>query len=166
MPSDDALHRDRTGDRNPPAGGTPTSAADPRIRTFGLLLEAQNRLARRLDGDLRRSDGISLQTFEVLLRIARAPEGVMTMSGLADQVALSTGGVTRLADRLAEDGLVERQSCPTDRRRVHLALTPAGTDVLDRALANHLESLEAHMAVRIADEDLAVFERVLESLRS
>ena len=144
--------------------GVPES--DPRIRTFGLLLEAHGGLVRRLDEDLRHRDGISLQTLEVLLRISRSPDGLMTMSDLAGQVALSTGGVTRLADRLADDGLVERRSCPSDRRRVHLALTPVGADVLGRALPGHLDALETHMAARIAPEDLIVFERVLDSLRS
>lgn len=137
-----------------------------RIRTFGLLLEAGNRLTRLLDAELQRSDGISLQTFEVLLRISRSPTGVMTMTELAGQVALTTGGVTRLADRLAEDGLVERRSCPEDRRRVHLALTRRGTDVLDRALRHHVESLGTHVSARIDPADLAAFERVLDTLRS
>lgn len=139
--------------------------ADPRIRTFGLLIEAQHRLTSRLDDDLRRTDGIPLQTLEVLLRLSRAPDGVMTMADLAGQVALSAGGLTRLADRLSADGLVERRGCPTDRRRVHLGLTDHGTRVLERALSNHLVALDAHMATRIPETDLPAFERVLEALR-
>lgn len=137
-----------------------------RIRTFGLLLEAHTRLTRLLDADLQRSVGISLQTLEVLLRISRSPSGVMTMTELADQVALSTGGVTRLADRLSEEGLVERRSCPEDRRRVHLALTAGGGQVLERALAHHVDALGTHVNGRIDPEDLAGFERVLDVLRT
>lgn len=139
---------------------------DERIETFGLLLEAHARLTRLLDTEMRASDGISLQTFEVLLRIGRAPEGHVSMSELAAAVALTTGGVTRLADRLEAEGLVERRSCPEDRRVVHLALTPAGEHVLERALGHHLEGLETHVTSRIPAEDLARFRRVLEILRS
>lgn len=142
------------------------ATTEERIHTFGLLLEAGNRLTRLLDAELQRSDGISLQTFEVLLRISRSPTGVMTMTDLAGQVALTTGGVTRLADRLSEDGLVERRSCPEDRRRVHLALTRRGAEVLDRALTHHVESLGTHVSGRIDPADLATFERVLDTLRS
>ena len=53
-----------------------------------------------MDAELQESDDISLQTFEVLLRIARSECGRVTMSGLADSVSITTGGVTRLADRL------------------------------------------------------------------
>jgi DNA-binding MarR family transcriptional regulator len=130
-----------------------------------LLLEAYSQLTRQLDADLQDSDGISLQTFEVLLRISRSPMGHITMSELAEGVSLTTGGVTRLADRLEKDGLVERRSCPTDRRVVHLGLTAQGTETLAVALGHHLESLEQRVASRISSEDTAVLERVLDELR-
>ena len=38
------------------------------------------------------------------------------MSQLADQVALTSGGITRLLDRMTAAGLVQRVPCPTDRR--------------------------------------------------
>ena len=92
-----------------PASDTPQAVCgvdDERILTFGLLLEAHARLTKVLDPDLRTSDGITLQTFEVLLRIHRSDHNRMTMSALAGGVALTTGGVTRLADRLEAEGLV------------------------------------------------------------
>jgi DNA-binding MarR family transcriptional regulator len=138
---------------------------DPRIRTFGLLLEAHQQVTRALDAELQRSDDITLQTFEVLLRISRAPDGMLTMSELAGEVALSTGGVTRLADRLADDGLVERRSCPTDRRRVHLVLTDTGREVLTRAMEHHLVALDQHLGSRVDPADLPALERALDTLR-
>jgi MarR family transcriptional regulator, 2-MHQ and catechol-resistance regulon repressor len=143
----------------------PCGVDDPRIHTFGLLLEAYAHLTRRLDADLQDSDGISLQTFEVLLRIARSEQGRVTMSGLAEGVALTTGGVTRLADRLARDGLVERVSCPSDRRVVYLRLTELGEATLATALGHHLESLDRRVASRISPSDTATLNRVLDDLR-
>jgi len=143
----------------------PCGVDDPRIHTFGLLLEAHARLTSLLDADLRASDGITLQTFEVLLRISRAEGGQVTMSELASAVSLTTGGVTRLADRLERDGLVERRACPTDRRVVHLSLTPAGHDTLGRALEHHLGSLEHRVTSRVDPEALRVVDTVLDELR-
>ncbi|MBS1836351.1 MAG: MarR family transcriptional regulator [Actinobacteria bacterium] len=151
---------------DPPPPRAPADVEEGAIRTFGLLLEAHTRITRLLDADLQRSTGISLQTLEVLLRVSRAPWGVMTMSELADQVALSTGGVTRLADRLSDDGLVERRACPEDRRRVHLGLTPRGVEVLEQALTHHVDALDTHVMRRIDPADLAGFERVLDALRT
>lgn len=139
--------------------------SDDRIHTFGLLLEAHQRLTRLLDTDLQGSDGISLQTFEVLLRISRSPDGRLIMSELAEQVALSAGGVTRLADRLEQDGLVARQACPNDRRRMYLVLTSVGADVLRSAIEHHSAALDEHLTSRVDPADLTVFERVLDALR-
>ena len=138
---------------------------DPRIRTFGLLLEAHAQLTRQLDADLQDSDGISLQTFEVLLRISRSEGGRMTMSELASGVSLTTGGVTRLADRLESDGLVQRVSCPTDRRVVFLALTEQGDTTFAAALEHHLASLDRRVASRVSARETATMDRVLDRLR-
>jgi DNA-binding MarR family transcriptional regulator len=138
---------------------------DPGITTFGLLLEAHARLSKVLDVELRASDGITLQTYEVLLRVGRAPQGWVTMSDLADVVTLTTGGVTRLADRLEADGLVERGSCPTDRRVVHLTLTRKGRTLLRRASAHHVEALDRHLESRLDPADRCALDRSLDQLR-
>ena len=45
------------------------------------------------------------------------------MSRLSSDVALTTGGVTRLVDRMVEAGLVARENCPSDRRSIYVVLT-------------------------------------------
>lgn len=152
-------------DKQTPSRSAPCGVEDPRIRSFGLLLEAHARLTALLDADLRSSDGISLQTFEVLLRISRAEDGRITMSELAAAVSLTTGGVTRLADRLERDGLVQRVACPNDRRVVYLGLTVEGYDTLGAALEHHLDSLERRLVSRVDPKALRVAEGVLDELR-
>lgn len=144
---------------------SPCGLDDPRIRTFGLLIEAYARLTRDLDTDLQRTDGISLQTFEVLLRIARAPESRLTMTELAGAMALTTGGVTRLADRLEKDGLVMRGACPGDRRVVHLTITDQGRTVFEGALVNHLDSLDLRVSSRLGEQEAAILDRAMDLLR-
>ncbi len=139
---------------------------DERIHTFGLLLEAHARLTQLLDADLQGSDDISLQTYEVLLRIGRSERQRVTMSELAGGVALTTGGVTRLADRLEKAGLIQRGSCPSDRRVTWLSLTPAGADTLEVATQHHLESLDRHVRSRLDPADLPALHRALDTLRT
>ena len=45
------------------------------------------------------------------------------MSQVADAIVHSSGGTTRLIDRIEEAGLVERQVCRSDRRAVYVAIT-------------------------------------------
>ena len=95
------------------------------VTTFGRLVEAYSALERELGAALERECGVPHTWFEVMLRIARSPGG-LTLGALADQIALTSGGVTRLLDRMTAAGLVERVPSPTDRRISFAALTAAG----------------------------------------
>ena len=50
----------------------------------------------------------------------------MRMAELAEAVAMSKSGTTRLIDRLEQQGLVQRIPCPEDRRSVWACLTQKG----------------------------------------
>ena len=145
---------------------TRLAAADDRlITTFGRLVEAESSLSRALGRELEKSCGISHTTFEVLLRISRAEDGQISMSTLAQQVALTSGGITRLLDRLIEGGLVQRVPCPTDRRVYFAALTSAGQRVLAEAMQVHARNLRQVFTGFTAAE-LKDLDRLLDKLRS
>ena len=120
---------------------------------FGLLLETNARLARDLGAELEATCELPLAWFEVLLQLRKSPDGRLKMSQIADAIVHSTGGTTRLIDRLEETGLVARTLCPTDRRAIHVAITPAGNDKLDAALAVHLDYLDQHLAGRLSEAE-------------
>src|SRR5690606_687467 len=88
--------------------------------------------------------GISGQQYNVL-RILRGalPEPLPTME-IAARMMEQTPGITRLLDRLEEKGLVRRERCGEDRRRVLCSITEEGVDLVD--------SLDA--PVERADRDL------------
>src|SRR5829696_9812846 len=127
-------------------------------------LEAYSFLERRLDASLEASCGIPSTWFEVLPRLARAEGGELSMGALADQVALTTGGVTRLLDRMIKAGYVERRQCPADRRVVFAVLTPAGRAKIDEAAAVHARDLEEVFA-SFTPQERGVLDRLLDCLR-
>lgn len=139
---------------------------DERIRTFGLLHEAHRRLNRAFGCTLERSCGISGPFFEVLLRIGRSPGERLTMSDLAMQLGLTSGGTTRLVDRVVSAGLVARESCPNDRRVQWVVLSDAGERKLDEALTVHLQDLQHELVDRLDPAELTVLERALDKLRA
>ena len=123
-------------------------------------------MERVFERSIRSHHGMSKGSFEALLRLARTEGGQMSMTELADQMVLTSGGVTRLVDRLGVEGLVERRNCEHDRR-IHWAhLTPQGRAKVEEVLATHLADLEAHFSGRITDDELPVVLRVLDRLRS
>jgi DNA-binding MarR family transcriptional regulator len=86
------------------------------------------------------------------------------MSRLSTDVALTTGGVTRLVDRMVESGLVARQNCPSDRRSVHVILTPMGRETLGRAIGEHIEGIDRHLMAPLDDRDRAALTLALAKL--
>ena len=140
-------------------------AADRRITEFGFALEALARLGRIIDRSLRDNAAISQAFFEALLRIERSG-GSMTMGCLADQILITSGGVTRLVDRLADHGYAERRPCESDRRVQYVAITDAGRQVLERALEIHLGDLQREYFDRMSDHERTVLAEVLDRLRS
>ena len=146
--------------------GPTVDRSDPRINTYGLLHEAHRRLERAFDRSLSQHTTMGGSFFEVLLRIGRSPGHRLTMSELACQLGLTSGGATRLVDRVVDAGLVERASCPTDRRVQWVVLTPVGEQKLDEGLSIHLDDLQREMIDRLDPEELETLERALDKLRA
>jgi MarR family transcriptional regulator, 2-MHQ and catechol-resistance regulon repressor len=128
---------------------------DERLHLMGLIIRSHRLLTDRLGRELEQDVGIPLVFFDVLINVGASPDGRVTMSRLSNDIALTTGGVTRLVDRMAEAGLVERQACPNDRRSIHVILTPEGRAVLDRAVAAHIEGIDRHLMAHLNDKDRA-----------
>jgi len=151
----------------PPDGGTCGVLAqidDERLHLMGLLVRSHRRLADLLGRELEQSVGIPLVWFDVLIHIGGADEGRLTMSKLSSEVALTTGGVTRLVDRMVEAGLVARENCPSDRRSVHVVLTPAGQSTLGQAIGQHIEGIDRHLIAPLDDADRAALAMALSKL--
>jgi DNA-binding MarR family transcriptional regulator len=141
-------------------------SGDERVLLFGLLLETNARLARSLSLELETECALPLAWFDVLLQLRKSPEGRLKMTQIADAIVHSTGGTTRLIDRLEEAGFVERQNCPNDRRAVHVAITPSGVDKLTEALAVHLEYLDEALVNRLSNSERETLASLLTKLNT
>ncbi len=139
---------------------------DDRITLWGLFLEVHDAVERRLARELHDELGIPGPWLEVLLRIGRTPGQAVPMTRLAEMVLFTSGGFTKLADRMVAAGLIRREPCPGDRRSHLAVLTPEGYRVLDRALAIHLPSLQRHLIDHLDPEQRAQLEAILRSLRA
>lgn len=140
--------------------------SDTRITEFGLLVEAARRLIRIAEKSLRESHDLTWVEFEAMVRMGRSPERQISMSDLANQMVLTSGGITRLVDRLAANGYVERVACPSDRRVQWAHLTAAGVDAVACALQTHLADLEDHFFAAMTPEERATVIPVLDRLRT
>jgi DNA-binding MarR family transcriptional regulator len=124
-------------------------------QTFVALVRAHAMVTRRLSAQLSADHGLTLSDFEVLLRLARAPDRRMRRVDLAEQVLLTASGITRLLDGLERSGFVERAACASDRRVVYAVLTEEGLDKLRVASKSHLAQIDALFKERLDDGELA-----------
>jgi len=86
------------------------------------------------------------------------------MSEVANETVYSFGGMTRLIDRMVDAEFVERVQCPTDRRTIYVALTPAGIAQLEQATTVHLEQLDHLLSARLSCEERASLRALLVKL--
>ena len=139
--------------------------ADERLTMLGLFFEAHAGLARELERRLERDVGLSVQWFEVLLRLARTPGGRLRMSDLAAQTTVTASGLTRAVDRLEEAGFVRREVCPSDRRGSFAALTAKGRRRIEAAVPVHLRHVEELLGHALTPDDEAALAGVLRKVR-
>ena len=102
----------------------------PLKREFAFTIMDVARLLKTYADQRARHFGISRAQWAVLIRIDRH-EG-LKQTELAEMLDLQPISLTRLLDRLAENGLIERRADPNDRRANRLYLKPAAKPLLDR----------------------------------
>ncbi|HWM45779.1 MAG TPA: MarR family transcriptional regulator [Xanthobacteraceae bacterium] len=126
-------------------------------------------MLRTLVDQEARKFGMTRAQWGVLFRLERS-EG-LKQSELADLLDIQPITLTRLIDRLCENGLIERRSDPNDRRAKRLFLTPAARPLLDRLntlttemLTSTLQGLERPAVERMTGHLAAIKENLREQI--
>jgi len=132
------------------------------VLAFGRLLGAANRLEYILGRAIEEECGISHLMFEVLLILGRTGGAGLSIGAIAREQVLTTGGMTRLIDRMEAAGLVERTEDPADRRARWVRLTPLGEQTAVRAARVHLANIRRYFLDPLPADDR---ERFAEDLR-
>ena len=103
------------------------------------LLSAHAVLMKRFAAEDIWTD-VSMREYDVLYTLSKCPES-LRISELNRRVLLSQPALSRMVDRLAERGLLQRQPDPADGRGVRLALTDAGRALQRRIGRRHARSV-------------------------
>lgn len=118
---------------------------NPSLNDYRTLAALRRALRRFLafSHDAARAAGVPPQQHQALLAIKGwAGEGGITVSGLAEHLALRHHSAVGLVDRLVRRGLVRRRASEADRRRVELALTAKGETLIAKLSSAHLGELQ------------------------
>ena len=130
------------------AGAKPRGAArngHEDIRLWLRLLYCSSHIESIMQSRIMGEFGISLARFDLMAQLERVGGG-LTMSEVSRRMMVSNGATTSLVDRLVEDGLVQREAHPEDRRTTLLHLTEQGRERFLAMAAEHEEWIMSLLA--------------------
>ena len=109
-----------------------------------------------------RAADLSVPQFRALGFLNRHPGA--SLGDIADHIGLTLSAISRLVDDLVERGLVLRETSPTDRRYITLALTPEGRLMLETMRQATQVDLMARLA-SLSDDEQATIVAAMGALR-
>ena len=136
------------------------SRSHPAVHAWAALLQVHAKLVPELDAELRRTTGLPLSWYDVLLELDGPHR--LRMSDLGERVVLSRTRVSRLITEMESDGLVRRESNPDDGRSAFVSITDAGRRRFREAAPHYLAGIERLFGGKL---DTAELETVAGALR-
>ena len=133
-------------------------------RTVLNIMYTQNVLSERFNEILKAYD-LSPEQFNVL-RILKGENGKPTnMCVIQERMIAKTSNTTRLVDKLLLKELVTREICPDNRRKMEIAITEKGLELLAE-LNPKVECHESALSQNLTTEELEQLNYLLEKFRT
>jgi DNA-binding MarR family transcriptional regulator len=115
------------------------------IQLWEGINRAHGSMSAAIEKDMLPQTGIALGWYEVLAHLSRAPGAMLRFQDLARIEGLTDSGASRRLNQMINAGLIDRHSCPTDRRGVYAHLTDKGRETYEKAHTVFLRSLERNL---------------------
>ena len=120
------------------------------LDTYIKLTRASESVSSSINGHLH-ADGLTLSQFGVLEALYHV--GPMTVGELGEKILRSSGNMTLVVDNLVKRGLIHRQRCPDDRRRVNVTISDDGRKLIAAIWPAHLSGIvDAFSALSTAEQ--------------
>jgi DNA-binding MarR family transcriptional regulator len=123
------------------------------LSAWTSFLRAHAAITRELSAELVSEHGLTINDYEVLLRLSRTPDRMLKRVELAQQVLLTPSGITRLLAGLERAGFVDRAECSTDARISYARLTDEGYAKLREAAKTHIAGVERTYLERFSESE-------------
>lgn len=144
---------------------TQAPSTDEIVTWWGLVIEGYLATHQRLMGEIEERFDLAPAQFDILVRLVRTPRHRMPMTKLAGEAALSSGGFTKVADRLCAGGLIRREPSDTDRRVIHAVLTDRGRQLAEQARDACAEILSRRVLDPLGPETATALAEAMRVLR-
>ena len=171
---DDARGRPPTDTPESPPSVTATASSRPRepadgtdhelIRTWQQVRKTMTAVDTRLACALSDAEAPASLVHEALAAIAASPDRMVSMSALAGTLGVSTGGCTKLVDRMIAAGFARRRHSSTDRRIIYAELTESGAGHERTSTGEYAQQLRIELSV-LGPDRLAQLRHICEVLQ-
>jgi DNA-binding MarR family transcriptional regulator len=108
---------------------------------------------------------ISWQQFNILRILRGMGDKPATIKTLTERMIDKMSNASRLVEKLKQKGLVERMSCPSDRRQVDILITKEGLSILEEA-SKAMENALSDISDNFSEEEAKTLNELLDRMRS
>lgn len=125
---------------------------NPYMKMVVNILRAGQIIDHRVSGVLKEF-GITHSQFNILRILeARMPEKI-SLEEIREGLLFHTSDVSRLLDRLVKRGLVSREVCPVNRRKLDVSITDKGLEVIRKSVPGIEKSLNGYYVNDVSEEE-------------
>src|ERR1700674_3470995 len=117
------------------------------VRLWEGIARAHLSMTAAIEKEMLPKTGIQLGWYEVLAHLRRAPNEMLRFQDLARIEGITDSGASRRLNQMIKAGLIDRHSCPTDRRGVYAHLTDKGRAAYEKAHTVFLHSLDRNLGM-------------------
>jgi DNA-binding MarR family transcriptional regulator len=131
------------------------------LAAWRAFLNSHARVIELIEKELEKAGQVPLSSYDVLVALSEAPERRLRLHELARRVVLSRSGLTRLVDRLENEGLLYRERAGDDRRGAYAVLSDKGFEALRRAWPSYAQGIIRHFTTHLTDEETTILTAAL-----
>jgi DNA-binding MarR family transcriptional regulator len=116
------------------------------------LMRAQRRVFEAIERDMKKAGLPPLTWYDVLLELDKAQEGKLRPFEISDRTLFAQPNLSRLIDRLEQDGLVERKTFEDDRRGQWVNITAEGRKRRAEMWKIYGAAIHKHLGAKLGDD--------------
>ena len=131
------------------------------VKAWTRLVRARETVLGAIERDLKAADCLPLAWYDVLLELARAPEGRLRPFEIEKETLLAQYNLSRLLDRLEREGLVAREPCGDDGRGQWVIITENGRALQARTWKVYARAIQKHVGEKLDDRAAATLAELL-----
>lgn len=142
----------------------PRWLSDDEQAFWRLLLASRVKLMRVVENSLLDSSELSSPEYAVLVALSEADDQQLRLRELCHELGWDRSRTSHQITRMEKRDLVTKEKSPGDGRGVMVRLTETGTQRLERAVPDHVETVRRAVFDHLDPADMPAVRRFLEGI--